>query len=100
MVEGEFYNTGVVDMVCSLGYILENTATSETTILPEYTDIDLKVGYGAEQIKFTIPATTAEGTYKVYPAWKTADSTWKNESSTPPKVGMTSYTPNSPTMDL
>ena len=77
MVEGEFYNTGVVDMVCSLGYILENTATSETTILPEYTDLDLKVGYGSEQIKFTIPATTAEGTYKVYPAWKTADSAWE-----------------------
>ena len=76
-VKGEFYNTGAVDMVCSLGYILENTATSESIILTQYTDANLKVGYGSDQLAFNIPATTAEGIYKVFPAWKTENSEWK-----------------------
>lgn len=76
-VNGEFYNTGTADMVCSLGYILENTVTSQTTIIPQYSNVTLKVGYGSEQLTFNIPTTTAEGVYKLYPAWKIEGSEWK-----------------------
>ena len=76
-VTGGFYNTGVTEMVCSLGYILENTTTNETTIIPQYSNVSIKAGAGSEQLTFNIPATTAEGIYKVYPAWKAENKDWQ-----------------------
>ena len=76
VLKGWFYNAGAVAMNCSIGFILENVTTHESTVLPHYEVTNLGVGYGAEALDFNIPTTLNEGTYYLYPAWKTDGIEW------------------------
>lgn len=76
-IYGGFYNTGTIGISGNLGFIIENTTTGITLISPTRDFSDLPINYGWEKYSLIIPSSLAEGSYKVYPAWKTSDMDWE-----------------------
>lgn len=75
-ITGGFYNHSTTDLACSIGLIAENVTTNKTSTLA-YFNTTLMPNYGYQELNFRIPTTIADGSYKIYPAWKTEGSDWK-----------------------
>lgn len=74
---GGFYNSSASTLEGSLGYMLE-FASGKGEIYVPIRDINLEPRYGYGQLPIRLPASLAEGSYRLVPLWKrTTDQQWR-----------------------
>lgn len=75
---GGYYSTSYADSPFTYGAKFVNASTNEVTYLTSsIIDKELKPGYGYKRYSVEIPATLADGTYMVYPAYRYNGGEWK-----------------------
>lgn len=74
---GGFWNNSASTLEGSLGYMLE-FASGKGEIYVPIRDINLEPRYGYGQLPIRLPASLAEGSYRLVPLWKrTTDQQWR-----------------------
>lgn len=74
---GGFWNNSASTLDGSIGYRLESVS-GEFDLSARILDMSLEPRYGYSQLSIQLPASLAEGSYRLSPVWKlTADKQWR-----------------------
>lgn len=77
-ISGTFVNSSFATLNGSLGYRLEPVSGGDDIYGTSLSGVSILHNYGYKSISFSLPATLAEGSYRLVPLWKlSTDSQWR-----------------------